>query len=191
MTRFSDWSGYIAHTTGSPPKPLYQRAVALFDHPGTAVDLGCGPGNETLDLLHRGWSVHAVDSSEAAIQTVTERAASPELTTELADLWTAAPPASNFVYAGFSLFFVPPDRYAEAWARVVSAVAPSGRFAGHFLGPRDTWAELPEISVHAEYAVRELFRGWQLEHFHEVDEDGKSFGGPKHWHLYEVIAAKA
>jgi tellurite methyltransferase len=191
MTRFSDWSGYIAHTTGSPPKPLYHRAVALFDRPGTAVDLGCGAGNETLDLLQRGWSVHAVDSSEAAIRTVTERAPSADLTTELADLWTATPPTSNFVYAGFSLFFVPPDRYAEAWARVVSAVAPEGRFAGHFLGPRDTWAELPDISVHPEYAVRELFRGWQLEHFDEVDQDGKSFGGPKHWHLYEVIAAKA
>ncbi|MEU0092869.1 class I SAM-dependent methyltransferase [Kribbella sp. NPDC006257] len=137
MTRFSDWSGYIAHTTGSPPKPLYHRALALFDRPGTAVDLGCGAGNETLDLLHNGWSVHAVDSSEAAIRTVTERATS------------AALPA------------------------------------------RDTWAELPEISVHPEYAVRELFRGWQLEHFDEVEEDGKSFGGPKHWHLYEVIAARA
>ena len=74
MTRFSDWSGYVAQTTGTPPRPLYQRAVALFDTPGTAVDLGCGAGNETLDLLNRGWSVHAVDSSEAAIQTVTDRA---------------------------------------------------------------------------------------------------------------------
>jgi hypothetical protein len=182
MTRFSDWSGYVAQTTGTPPRPLYQRAVTLFDTPGTAVDLGCGAGNETLDLLQRGWSVHA---------TVTKRAASPELTTELADLWAATPPASNFVYAGFSLFFVPPARYAEAWARVVAAVAPEGRFAGHFLGLRDTWAELPEISSHTEDAVRELFRGWQVEHFHEVDEDGKAMSGPKHWHLYEVIAAKA
>jgi trans-aconitate methyltransferase len=197
MTRFSDWTGYIKKTTGTPPRPLYQRAVGLFDRPGTAVDLGCGAGNETLDLLEHGWSVHAVDSSEAAIQTVTTRAAAliagtrPGLTTELADLWMATPPASNFVYAGFSLFFVPPSEYAEAWARVVAAVAPEGRFAGNFLGPRDSWAELPEISAHTESAVRELFRGWRLEHFHEVDEDGKSFGGPKHWHLYEVIATKA
>jgi hypothetical protein len=38
MTRFSDWSGYVAKTTGNRPRPLYQRAVALFDHPGTAVE---------------------------------------------------------------------------------------------------------------------------------------------------------
>jgi trans-aconitate methyltransferase len=200
MTRFTDWSGYVAKTAGTSPRPLYQQAVARFDHPGTAVDLGCGAGNETLDLLQRGWSVHAVDSSKAAIRSVTERAAALPgltsdsargLTTELADLWAATPPAANFVYAGFSLFFVPPSEYAEAWARVVAAVAPEGRFAGHFLGPSDSWAGLPEISAHTEYAVRELFRGWRLEHFHEVDEDGKSFSGPKHWHLYEVIAAKA
>jgi tellurite methyltransferase len=203
MTRFSDWSGYVANTTGTPPRPLYQRAVALFDHPGTAVDLGCGAGNETLDLLQRGWSVHAVDSSEAAIRTVTDRAgglpgattepagAFPGLTTELADLWAATPPLSSLVYAGFSLFFVPPSQYAEAWARIVAAVAPDGRFAGHFLGTSDSWAELPEISAHTEDAVRELFRGWQVEHFHEVNEDGQALSGPKHWHLYEVIAAKA
>jgi len=96
MTRFSDWSGYVSKTTGTPPRPLYQRAVALFDHPGAAVDLGCGAGNETLDLLQRGWSVHAVDSSEAAIRTVTDRAgALPGLTTELTDLWAATPPARS------------------------------------------------------------------------------------------------
>jgi hypothetical protein len=50
---------------------------------------------------------------------------------------------------------------------------------------------LPEISAHTEDAVRELFRGWQVEHFQEVDEDGKAMSGPKRWHLYEVIAAKA
>jgi tellurite methyltransferase len=201
MTHFTDWSGYITKTTGTPPRPLYQRAVGFFEGAGAAVDLGCGADNETLDLLQRGWSVHAVDSGEAAIRTVTDRAgalprsttepALPVLTTQLADLWAATPPASNFVYAGFSLFFVPPARYAEAWARAVGAVAPEGRFAGHFLGTSDSWAGLPEISAHTEDAVRELFRGWRMEHFHEVDEDGQALSGPKHWHLYEVIAARA
>jgi trans-aconitate methyltransferase len=191
MTQFTNWTGYVTMTAGTPPRPLYQQAIAFFDKPGTAVDLGCGAGNESLDLLQRGWSVHAVDSNESAIHTITERALGlPGLTTDRADLWSATLPAVDLVYAGFSLFFVPPARFAEAWARVVAAVVPSGRFAGHFLGMRDDWAALAEISAHREHEVRELLPGWEVEHFAEVEEDGKAMNGPKHWQLYEVVARR-
>ena len=96
----------------------------------------------------------------------------------------------DLVYAGFSLFFVPPARYAETWASVVAAVAPGGRFAGHFLGPRDDWSALPEITAHREDEVRELLLGWHVESFEEVELDGHAMSGPKHWHRYDVVAAR-
>jgi hypothetical protein len=73
---------------------------------------------------------------------------------------------------------------------VVAAVVPGGRFAGHFLGVRDDWAALAEISAHREHEVRELLQGWEVEHFAEVEEDGKAMSGPKHWQLYEVVARR-
>jgi trans-aconitate methyltransferase len=191
MTQFSDWTGYVTMTTGSPPRPLLQQAIDRFEGLGTAVDLGCGAGNETIALLQHGSRVHAVDSNETAIRTVTSRADGlTGLSTECTDLWKATLPAADLVYAGFSLFFVPPARYSEAWARVASAVRPGGRFAGQFLGTRDTWAVLPEITAHEEYAVRELLGDWVIESFDEVEHDGRAMSGPKHWHHYDVIAAR-
>jgi SAM-dependent methyltransferase len=56
-----DWTKYYEAQLGRAPRPLYLDAVARFDRPGRAVDLGCGDGTESLDLLARGWRVYAVD----------------------------------------------------------------------------------------------------------------------------------
>ncbi|MDX6295015.1 MAG: hypothetical protein QOH50_4090 [Kribbellaceae bacterium] len=191
MTNFADWSRYVQLTAGAAPRQLYQDVVALFPAPGRAVDLGCGAGNESLDLLRRGWQVLAVDSSEAAIGTLLARAGElADLSTQAAELWTAELHSSDLVYAGFSLFFAPPNKYAGAWARVSAAIAPGGRFAGHFLGPRDSWAPFSKVTAHTEDEVRGLLQDLEIEHFAEVEEDGKAMNGPKHWHLYEVIAQR-
>ncbi len=42
--------------------------------PGSALDLGCGTGNNALMLAERGWRVHGVDWSEQAIRLATEEA---------------------------------------------------------------------------------------------------------------------
>ncbi|WP_406049545.1 class I SAM-dependent methyltransferase [Kribbella sp. NBC_00889] len=191
MPDFTDWAPYVAFTSGDPPRPLHQAALACFTEPGTAVDLGCGAGNETLDLLDRGWQVHAVDSSAAALAEVSRRARSGRrLTLERSDLWDARPPVADLVYAGFSLFFAPPERFAETWAVVTRAVRPGGMFAGQLLGVRDDWAQQPEISAQDDAEVQGLLEGWAVERLDEVEYDGRAMSGPKHWHLYEVLARR-
>lgn len=191
MAEFTDWAPYVAYTTGAPPKPLYQAAVALFDEPATALDFGCGAGNETLDLLHRGWRVHAVDSSDAALQEVTRRTSGlTGLTVERSVLWEAQPPVVHFAYAGFSLFFAPPERFAATWAVVAGAVRSGGVFAGQFLGVEDDWAGLPGITSHEEAEVRELLGDWSVLQVDEVQVDGRAMSGPKHWHLFNVLARR-
>jgi trans-aconitate methyltransferase len=49
-------------TSTLPVRDTLLRALALGDPPGAAVDLGCGPGKEVAELLHRGWTVEAVDA---------------------------------------------------------------------------------------------------------------------------------
>jgi hypothetical protein len=42
----------------------------------------------------------------------------------------------------------------------------------------------------SEDQVRGLLRDFHVEMFREQDEDGDSFSGPKHWHVFHVIAQK-
>lgn len=42
--------------------------------PGAALDLGCGPGGDTLWLARRGWAVTAVDISGNAVRRLAEHA---------------------------------------------------------------------------------------------------------------------
>ena len=67
---------------------------------------------------------------------------------------------------------------------------PGGRFAGQFFGLRDSWANEKEMTFHSEDQVRALFKNFEIERFHEMDEDGTSASGPKHWHVFTVIARK-
>ncbi|HEX5942448.1 MAG TPA: hypothetical protein VFY66_09225, partial [Anaerolineales bacterium] len=69
-------------------------------------------------------------------------------------------------------------------------IKPGGRFAGQFFGVKDSWANNPEMTFHTEDQFRFLFDGFAIESFHEQDEDGSSSGGPKHWHIFTVIARK-
>lgn len=31
MTQFDNWTAYVKMTTGTPPRPLYQQAIARFE----------------------------------------------------------------------------------------------------------------------------------------------------------------
>jgi hypothetical protein len=39
--------------------------------------------------------------------------------------------------------------------------------------------------------IERLLRGFELEYFKEIEEDGKTAtGASKHWHVYHVVARK-
>ncbi|GAA1598123.1 SAM-dependent methyltransferase [Actinoplanes couchii] len=66
---------------GGRPNPLLTEIVTPLT-PGTAADLGCGPGGDTIWLARRGWQVTAVDVSGAAVEGVRAHAAAQGLTAE-------------------------------------------------------------------------------------------------------------
>lgn len=61
-------------TWGGRPNPLLVETAEPLS-PGAALDLGCGPGGDTLWLARRGWQVTAVDISGTAVAAVGARAA--------------------------------------------------------------------------------------------------------------------
>ncbi|NJM09026.1 hypothetical protein HC891_26740 [Candidatus Gracilibacteria bacterium] len=97
-------------------------------------------------------------------------------------------PPADFIYAGLSLPFCQPACFAATWAQIRSALRPGARFAGHLFGARDSWVGDSTMSFFTLTAACQLLDGLEIEYFHEIDEYGASFVGPKHWHIFELIA---
>ena len=71
------FSAYHAATRdGAPRKTLLAALDAFPPATGFALDLGCGTGRDTVELLRRGWRVLAVDADASAIAELSTRAES-------------------------------------------------------------------------------------------------------------------
>ena len=193
------WEDYYKAIEGRPLRPLFLDALAVLPSPRSgdrariAVDLGCGDGREALALLAHSWTVVAVDGAPEAIARLRASVA-PEhaarLTTIVGRFHEVEFPDADFVYAGLSLPFCAPDEFRDAWQAVRQALRSGGVFAGHFFGPHDSWASKPDMTFQKREELDELFTGFDVQLLREQDEDGPAVSGPKHWHVFHVIATK-
>jgi trans-aconitate methyltransferase len=190
------WKEYYERTELRPPRPTLLAALERFGGAAgrRAVDLGCGDGRDTIELLRRGWRVLAIDAEPAAIERLLARADLPQgatLTTRIARFEETRWPAADLVNASFSLPLCPPDRFAELWARIVATLQPEGRFAGQLFGIRDEWSGKPGMTFLDRAAIDRLLRDFVVEMLEEEESDTQTpYGKPKHWHLFHVVARK-
>jgi SAM-dependent methyltransferase len=192
VTHDPTWSDYYEQNEGREPRELLIDVLGSYDGPGRAIDLGCGAGIDTLAMLSRGWRVFATDAEREAIDRL--RARVPEdlaerLETHVSPMEEVELPSADLLFASFSLFFCDPARFPDVWRRIGAALAGGGRFVGELLGDRDTWAPEADMSSFAESQARTLFDGWTIERFDEEEEDGEACSGPKHWHVFHVVAS--
>jgi SAM-dependent methyltransferase len=188
----STWTAYYDSQGERAPRDLLLSSLDAFG-PGArdAIDLGCGTGIETVAILRRGWRVFAVDAEPVGIDRLLVRASPPErerLDAQVGSIEDVELPSADLVWAGYSLFFVPPQRFATTWRGIRASVRPGGRFAGQLLGERDTWAAGGDVNAHRRADAEAFFDGWTLERFDEEENDGDACSGPKHWHLFHVVA---
>lgn len=188
-----DWSQFYEAQGGRGVRPTFQSALAAWDGPpGEAIDLGCGDGVETRHLAEHGWRVLAVDAdsgveervtaglSAEAAERVAVRRASFETVGEL--------PAADLVYAGFALPFCEETHFPYLWADIREALRPGGLFAGELFGPHDEWVGRPGMSFHDRAQVEGMLAGMDVLQLVEDDRRGMSFEGPKHWHVFHIVA---
>ena len=193
----NDWDSYYSHIEGRKVRPLLLQVLAAFPEdaaPGTAIDLGCGDGTETAHLLRRGWRVLAVDAEPRAIERLGAKVppeALQRLRTQVAFFHAVDWIPADLVHASLSLPFCPPERFTAVWEGLTASLKPGGRFAGEFFGVRDGYAGTADMTFLSADQARALFDGFEVESFHELEEDGESTDGPKHWHIITVIARKA
>jgi SAM-dependent methyltransferase len=192
VTHDPTWSDYYEQNEGREPRELLIDVLGSYDRPGRAIDLGCGAGIDTLAMLSRGWRVFATDAEREAIDRLRARAPgdlAERLETRLSPMEVVELPPADLLFASFSLFFCDPARFPDVWRRIGAALGGGGRFVGELLGDRDTWAPEADMSSFTGSQARALFDGWTIERFDEEEEDGEACSGPKHWHVFHVVAS--
>lgn len=195
----SDWTEYY-EAAGDEPRSTLLEALRRFDEEGRrerfAVDLGCGTGRDTFELLRRGWSVLALDGTAEAIERLGSRPGLSarergRLETRLVRFEDADWPAADLVNSSFALPFCPPEAFPALWHRIERSLRPGGRFSGHLFGDRDGWSGEDDMNFHAPAEVEALLASFEVELLDEVEEDGSTATGkPKHWHLFHVVARR-
>jgi SAM-dependent methyltransferase len=192
-----EWVPFFDDTATHEPRPLALAGLEAAGAPppgGVAVELGCGGGLDTIALLRAGWTVHAMDASPEGVRRTLARAADAgfgdRLTAEQATFEEYDVPAADFLYAGYSLPFCHPDSFPRVWEGLLAALRPGGALAVNLFGVHDTWAGTPGMNFHTRDQVLELIADLDLIQLDEEDEDGDSLAGPKHWHVFDVLARR-
>ncbi len=134
-----------------------------------------------------------MDGAEAGIKRLLDKMpkkAQNRLQTQVAKFEEVVLPAADLIHASYSIPFCQPSHFPALWEKITSALNAGGRFAGQFFGVRDSWASDPTMTFHTEEQVRAMLDGMEIEYFHEENADGQAASGPKHWHVFTVIARK-
>lgn len=189
------WTRYQEKTFEGRPHDILLQTLRYFQgFAGYSIDLGCGAGNDTMELLRRDWKVLAIDNN---LDILNERKVKLD-EMQLAKLETKKDrfeelllPKADLVNANFSIPFCNPKYFDRLWTTIIESINNNGRFSGNFLGDRDGWKNNTKMTFLNKEKVLELFNGFQIEHFEEKEYDGKTaLGKLKHWHLFNVIAKK-
>jgi SAM-dependent methyltransferase len=193
-----DWAAYYRHTQGREPRPLFIRGMATLaaagTQPGRAVEIGFGDGTETLALLRRGWHVTAIDPTPVAadvLRSMVSPADGPRLEVITAPAEGVQLPPFDLLYAGYALSFIPRLAFRGFWSGIRERLQPGGLIVVNVFGVRDSWAEDPEMTFLARGDVDVMVRGLDVVTIDEEDQDGDSFAGRKHWHVFDIIARRS
>ena len=107
-----------------------RSALVAFRPEGRVLELACGTGIWTEQLLPFADELTAIDGSREMLAINAGRLGSPRVRYVEADLFRWRPAADGHfdaIFFGFWLSHVPPERFAEFWNLVDSCLAPEGR----------------------------------------------------------------
>ncbi len=122
-------AAYAAHNAVAPYNALYERP-ALLDLAGDVagldvLDLGCGPGVTTAELVGRGAQVTGLDRSAALVEHARGLSGAEFLVHDLADPLPFASGAFDFIVSGLVLHYL--DDWSAVLAEVHRVLRPGGR----------------------------------------------------------------
>ena len=114
---------------GDPTEALCASLIDEFAPIGDVLELACGSGASTREIVRHATSLTALDGSARMLARARQAVPDPKVTFILADVFTWEPDrAYDAVVFSFWLSHVPPtDRFDEFWRRVGACLKPGGR----------------------------------------------------------------
>ena len=150
-----------------------RAALVAFRPEGRILELACGTGIWTEQLLPFADELTAIDGSREMLAINAGRLRSPRVRYIEADLFRWRPAAEgrfDTIFFGFWLSHVPPERFAEFWKLVDSCLAPGGRIffvdsryqetstaVNHVLPERSATVLQRRLNDGREYRVYKIF----------------------------------
>lgn len=190
----ADFLPYYEMAANRGADPILLEALGLIEkdpgipHPGFAVDLGCGTGKDTVELLGRGWRVKAIDYCQQGIDKLLERpeaaARKNRLRTQVASFSTATWQRCDLMVALLSLPYCPAGEFFPVWQKVVRSLKPGGYLVCHLFGDKEKWPGAENARHHSAEQVEALLNG--LEVIKLVDDHNSD----KEYHVYSIIARR-
>lgn len=161
-----------------------------------AIDLGCGIGNETAELVHRGWHVIALDALECTREYLfsridVQRRERLEFVCQRFEEYTF-PENIHLVNSIAGLPFCQKDQFDRVMQAAINALVVGGRFVGLFFGIKDDWYNVKkEITFLTKDQLLAHFKEkCVIEHYAEIEVDKPNAGVMKHYHMLQIIAKK-
>jgi 2-polyprenyl-3-methyl-5-hydroxy-6-metoxy-1,4-benzoquinol methylase len=106
----------------------FTNALDAFQPAGTVLELACGPGMWTSQLLRYATDVTAVDASPEMLAIAKARVGGERVRFIQADLFTWRPDRRyDVVFIAFWLSHVPAERFESFWSLVADCLRPQGR----------------------------------------------------------------
>ena len=194
-TMKSNINQYYDATKGREAHNNIKEFLKLNIEPSNAIDLGCGAGRDTIELIKNKWHVLSIDKEN------NEKLIREQLSNEEQDKFefyqslfgSMILPKCKLIVANFSLPFTKVEFFKETWNKIESSLLDEGYFVGNFFGKKDSWIsdEKRKLVFLEESEDKNLFDNFIIVKFNEIEKDVKLVSGKeKHWHLYEVIARK-
>lgn len=184
-----DWTNYQNKTYGDDACKLIIDFLDKYKV-DSAIDLGCGSGNETVYMVKNGIKVLAIDRqlnqdfilnrlSDSEKQLISFKESSFE-DVEL--------PKTKLLTAFFSIPFCNPNNFDELWTKIYNSIEDNGYFVGQLFGDRDAWNVVESINKFSIDKVKEYLKNYNIIKLEEIEYVRESDN--KKWHFYDIIAQK-
>jgi 2-polyprenyl-3-methyl-5-hydroxy-6-metoxy-1,4-benzoquinol methylase len=141
---------YLDQVLDLPGGAEVAEALDAFQPRGRVLELACGPGVWTGQLLRHATEVTAVDASSEMLAIAAARTGSERVRFIQADLFTWEPDGRyDVVFMGFWLSHVPAEHFESFWSLVADCLKPDGRvfFADDAYRTPDELVEGPSSST--------------------------------------------